>query len=110
MNKTKEFRKGCEEVKSTWKRTAFLYKFIREDYALDILKHFGFDKYSSNLHGADNGNILKKSDIIELCISNSLVKDKSKITYIGDTPSDLNAAKETNVSFIGVNFPFAVKH
>lgn len=81
----------------------------REDYALQLLEHFGFDKYSDNLHGADNNNVLKKKDIIEICISNSNVSDRNEIVYIGDTASDLNAAKETNVSFIGVNYGFGFK-
>jgi len=32
----------------------------REDYALILLRHFGFDKYCNPMHGADNNNVLKK--------------------------------------------------
>lgn len=49
MNKTKEFRKNCEEAKSSWKRIAYIYQFIREDYALEIPKKRGiFNKRKSN--------------------------------------------------------------
>lgn len=81
----------------------------REDYAIKLLNHFGFDAYSSNMHGADNFNVLKKKDIINICIDNSVIKDLNEIVYIGDTESDINAAKETGVSFIGVNYGFGFK-
>ena len=40
----------------------------REDYALQILEYFHFDKYATVMHGADNYNQMKKKDIIQLCI------------------------------------------
>ena len=41
----------------------------RQDYAIKILRHFGFDKYTDVLYGADNENKLKKKDIIQQYIS-----------------------------------------
>lgn len=82
----------------------------REDYALTILEHFGFDKYAMSIHGADNDNQLKKKDIIALCISEINIVDKNKIVYIGDTKSDLNAAEALGIDFIGVNYGFGFKN
>ena len=56
-----------EELKSNGvKLAAATYK--RQDYARRILEHFGFDRYTDILYGADNDNKLKKKDIIEKCM------------------------------------------
>ena len=40
----------------------------REDYAIDILKYFGIYDYCNVVHGADDNNLLSKSDIINMCV------------------------------------------
>lgn len=78
----------------------------REDYAITLLKHFGFDKYVNIMHGGDHENRLKKKDIIELCINESGVRDKSKVVMIGDTHHDAIGAASVGIDFIGVTFGF----
>ena len=93
--------KGIETAVATYKR---------EDYAITILKHFGFDRYANLMHGADNYNKLKKKDIILKCIEESERNDYERIVYVGDTQSDLNAAKELGIKFVGVNYGFGFKN
>lgn len=78
----------------------------REDYARKLLDHFGFDKYTSNIHGADPAGKLKKTDIIELCISNTGHCDRSAILMVGDTISDACGAKEAGIKFLGVTYGY----
>lgn len=81
----------------------------REDYAITLLKHFGFDRYTGNMHGGDHENKLKKKDIIELCILESGITDKNKIVMIGDTNHDAIGAELVGIDFIGVTFGFGFK-
>lgn len=78
----------------------------REDYALTLLKHFGFDRYTNIMHGGDHENKLKKRDIIEACIYDSGVSDRNKIVMIGDTVHDALGSDLAGVDFIGVTFGF----
>ncbi len=81
----------------------------REDYALRLLKHFEFDKYTDIMFGGDHENKLKKKDIIEKCIAASGVNDKRKIVMIGDTISDAVGAELVGIDFIGVTYGFGFK-
>jgi phosphoglycolate phosphatase-like HAD superfamily hydrolase len=40
----------------------------REDFAIKLMEHFGFDKYWKVICGADGNNKLTKPDIIENCL------------------------------------------
>lgn len=81
----------------------------REDYALTLLKHFVFDRYTQIMHGGDHFNKLKKCDIIEKCIDESSIKDKSRIVMVGDTPNDAIGAEKIGIDFIAVTFGFGFK-
>ena len=94
-------------VDNGYKIAVATYK--REDYALDILRHFGFDKYAIAMHGADNLNDLKKKDIIRMCIKEIGISRYNTV-YIGDTKSDMDAAFEAGTEFIGVNYGFGFKN
>ncbi len=78
----------------------------RQDYAEKILKHFGFDKYSQYLYGADHENKLKKMDIIKLCMDEMGVTDKWQVVMIGDSSHDALGAEQIGVDFIGVTYGF----
>lgn len=82
----------------------------REDYAKTLLDAFEFNKYFNIINGADNYNKLKKKDIIKLSINDCKINNNSKVVYIGDTQSDLNASKELEINFIGVNYGFGFKN
>lgn len=78
----------------------------REDYAVKLLKHYSFDKYSKMLYGADNFNKLKKSDIIRKCIETAGVSDYRRILMVGDSAHDEKGAEGIGVDFIGVTYGF----
>lgn len=80
----------------------------REDYATDLLKHFGIDKFCSVIHGADNDNLLSKSDIIRLCI-NELKVPQNEVVLIGDTLHDAKGAMNEAILFLGVSYGFGFK-
>lgn len=80
----------------------------REDYAIDLLKHFGIDKFCDVIHGADNENQLTKSDIIRMCI-NELNFHQNKVVLIGDTIHDAKGAMNEAISFLGVSYGFGFK-
>ncbi len=96
-----------ENLKSKGYRNA-VATYKREDYAIKLLKYFDFDKYMFCMHGADNDNILKKKDIIEICIS-ELGSSKEECVLIGDTKHDEKGAFEAGVNFIGVSYGFGYK-
>lgn len=81
----------------------------REDCAADLLKHFEFDRYTKNIHGGDHENKLKKKDIIDLCISESNITNKSRIVMIGDTYHDAAGAELSGIDFVGVTFGFGFR-
>ncbi|MGN0819100.1 MAG: HAD hydrolase-like protein [Christensenellaceae bacterium] len=82
----------------------------RQDYAERIVSHFGFDKYTCAVFGADNFNKLKKKDIIEKSIACSGVTDKSRMVMVGDTESDYIGASGVGVGFIAVTYGFGFKN
>ncbi|SEW07797.1 HAD family hydrolase [[Clostridium] fimetarium] len=90
-------KKGVKLAVATYKR---------QDYAEAILKHFGFDKYTNILYGADHQNKLKKVDIIEKCMNDLGVTDYSNAVMIGDSGHDANGAKLIGMDFIGVTYGF----
>lgn len=81
----------------------------REDYAIKLLKHFKFDKYTNIMYGADNFNKLKKKDIIIKCMEDLGVTDYSKAVMIGDTDNDAIGADKIGMNFLGVTYGFGFK-
>lgn len=81
----------------------------RQDYAVAILKHFGFDKYSDILYGADHENKLKKVDIIENCMRSLGLIEYTKAVMIGDSSHDAIGAAMIGMDFIGVTYGFDFK-
>ncbi len=97
----------CKELKAgNIKMAAATYK--REDYALKLLCYFGFDKFFSSMHGADNNNVLKKEDIILLCLD-ELGAQKNESVLVGDTDNDAIGAQKADVPFIAVTYGFGFK-
>lgn len=80
----------------------------REDYALDILRHFHIAEYCDVMCGADNNNVLTKADII--CNSYKAVGVLPEDTiYIGDTEHDAKGANEAGTPFVAVTWGFGFK-
>ena len=92
-------KKGCKLGVATYKR---------QDYAIDLMKHFGFDKYFDSICGADNENKLKKFDILQNCMK-ELGNNKKETILIGDSYHDGAAAMQMGVGFIGVTYGFGFK-
>jgi phosphoglycolate phosphatase len=77
----------------------------REDYAIDLLRHFGITQFCDVIHGADNYNKLTKKDIVEQCIKD-MCEDKSDVVLVGDTHFDAEGAQSAGVNFIAVTWGF----
>ena len=97
----------CETLQRKGKKMA-VATYKREDYAVTLLKHFEFDRYCHSMHGADNNNVLKKADIIDLCIS-ELGGSRSEFVLVGDTEHDAIGAQNADINFIGVTYGFGFK-
>ena len=78
----------------------------RQDYATEICRHFGFDKYCFPIVGADNENKLTKADLIRKCLETLNVSNLSEAVMIGDTQGDKTAAETVGIDFFGVNYGF----
>jgi phosphoglycolate phosphatase len=81
----------------------------REDYAIKLLKHFHFDKYTDIMFGADNENKLKKNDIISKCLEKSNARNYQEVIIIGDTFHDATGAADLNLDFIAVTYGFGFR-
>lgn len=81
----------------------------REDYAVEIIKHFGFDRYSHIYYGADHENRLKKADIIKKCLADIEIDGQSAAVMVGDTDNDALGAEEAGIDFIGVTYGFGFR-
>ena len=97
----------CETLKNNGVRMA-VATYKREDYALKLLCAKGFDRYCDPMHGADNNNILKKEDIIIMCVDEMGVQ-KEECVLIGDTDNDAKGAMQAGIPFIGVTYGFGFR-
>lgn len=82
----------------------------RQDYATAIMEHFGFEKYTDIIYGADHENKLKKRDIIEMALKDSGVTDYKEAVMIGDSDNDAIGAEGIGTEFIGVTYGFGFKN
>ena len=98
----------CELLKLKGIRMA-VATYKREDYALTLLKHFGFDKYCDPMHGADNNNVLKKEDIVRMCQC-EMGTSNDDCVLVGDTDNDAIGAKKADIKFIAVTYGFGFKN
>ncbi|MCE8540442.1 HAD hydrolase-like protein [Bacteroides fragilis] len=81
----------------------------REDYAVALLNHFGFNEYTKIMYGGDHDNKLRKKDIIQKCIDTSNVGDNGCIVMVGDTLHDAVGAEGLGIDFIAVTYGFGFK-
>ena len=107
-----EVYEGIVDVLSEIKKRGMLLAvatYKREDYAKMILKHFNIDGFFDVIHGADHENILKKSDIVRMCVEETGIRDKERVLLIGDTENDEKGAKAIGVNFLGVLYGFGYR-
>ena len=81
----------------------------RQDYAVDICKHFGINKYCNPIYGVDNFNKSSKADLIKKCLMDLSVAGNQAV-MIGDTLGDKTSAEQAGVDFIDVNYGFGFKN
>jgi len=78
----------------------------RQDYTIDLMRHFGFDRYTDIFCGADHENKLKKKDIIENAVKLAGCTDFAKAVMVGDSDNDAIGASAIGTGFIGVTYGF----
>ena len=80
----------------------------RQDYAVDIIRHFGMDAFCSPILGTNNESSLTKTQMIENCVYFWKISDRRQVVMIGDTAGDREAAAKAGVDFMGVNYGFGL--
>ncbi len=75
-----------------------------EDYAVLLLKHFGFDRYTDIIYGSDAANTLTKGQIIRKAVTAAGADDMAQAVMIGDSENDAKGAIEAGTAFIGVTY------
>lgn len=78
----------------------------KEDHAISLLKYFSIYQYFNIVKGSNDDNSFTKTDIVSDCITKLNIHNKSDIILIGDSYSDLEAANNNNVDFLGVTYGF----
>ena len=81
----------------------------REDYAIDILRHFGMLDLMDAAYGTDFEGKLKKPDVINKCIETTGIRDKTKAIMVGDTKGDQKSAKKAGTHFLAVTYGFGYR-
>ena len=97
----------CDKLKERGTRMA-VATYKREDYALKLLKHFEFDRWCDPMHGADANNILRKDDIVRMCME-EMGAGPGDCALVGDTVHDATGAQRAGVGFIAVTYGFGFK-
>lgn len=77
----------------------------RHDLAVAICRNSGLDDYCSPIVGADMHNKMSKTDLIRRSME-SLTNSVESVFYIGDMPTDKEAAEELGIQFCGVNYGY----
>ncbi len=93
-----------EELKGRGMKIA-VATYKREDYALKLLRHFGFDRYAEPIFGADAEGKRTKSDIIGMCLEKSGVQ-KERAVMIGDSVHDANGARQLCMDLLAVTYGY----
>ncbi len=74
-----------------------------QEFAEQILYHFGFEHYISVIHGADMKGKLTKTDLIRMCVKEYAL---STCVMVGDTEYDAEGSEKAGIPFIAVNYGF----
>ncbi len=98
----------CEELKQRGIPIA-VATYKRQDCAQKIMRHFGFDRYTDIICGADHENKLKKADIIRMCLTELDIADHGDAVMVGDSDNDAVGAQKTGMKFLGVTYGFGFR-
>ena len=78
-----------------------------EKYAKMIIRHFEFDRYITDLQGAEStGKHSGKGELIAELMERNRISPSSSVVMIGDTHYDMIGAKEKEISCIAVRYGF----
>jgi phosphoglycolate phosphatase len=77
----------------------------RQDYAERVLKHFGFDHFTTHLFGSDFEGKLTKADIIAHAAASLGVPHEDAL-MVGDTKHDAIGAEQAGMPFLGVTYGY----
>lgn len=78
------------------------------DHAVKICNFFHIDKFFSHIVGSDSLQTTKK-DRLAICLQRTGWIRGSDMIMIGDTKSDLEAAHDAGIPFIGVNYGYGFR-
>lgn len=78
----------------------------REDYTAILLKHFHIWPLMDCVIGSDSAGSRTKANMIELCMKQMGAADRRQCLMIGDTVGDQEAARATDVDFLGITYGF----
>jgi len=101
---------GIEEVLRTLKeqgKMVLLATSKPEEFAKEILRHFGLDKYIDFAAGATmDEKRVRKADVIAYALESCQISNLSEVVMIGDREHDVLGAKEIGLDSIGVLYGY----
>lgn len=100
-------RQTLEELKKRGVKLA-LATYKKEWMGKKICEHFGYDAYLDSIHGSDPDGKLKKSEIINMCMSDCGCTSVDTV-MVGDTAFDASGAQNAGTRFVGVTYGFGFK-
>ena len=80
-----------------------------EDFAVQILEHFGLAEYFTKICGATmDERRTKKAEVVEYALESLGIcsADKSSVIMVGDRLHDIEGARENNIKSVGVTWGF----
>lgn len=80
-----------------------------EKYAVELLTHFSFDRYTDIIYGSDDANTLTKAQIIVRAVTAAGAADPSEAVMIGDSDNDAVGAQGAGTAFLGVTYGFGFR-
>jgi len=101
---------GIEALLKTLKeqgKTVLLATSKPEEFAKEILRHFGLDKYFDFVAGATmDEKRVRKADVIAYALESCHISNLSEVVMIGDREHDVLGAKENELDSIGVLYGY----
>lgn len=105
-----EVYEGVKELLDTlvgMKKKIVLATSKPEEFAKEILRHFGLDKYFDFVAGATmDESRNKKDDVIEYALESLHITNTSSVLMIGDRKHDVLGAKKFDIDSIGVLYGY----
>lgn len=78
-----------------------------EEYARQIMEHFGLDRYFTYIAGSNMDETRsKKAEVIQYALDTCRIREKEKVIMIGDREHDVYGAREIGIDCIGVLYGY----